>query len=577
MANYQEVMAKVDAAIKNKDLLKADALLAKLNANKGKRTVDSLVKHGLTLQNINQLAEAIAVFEMAVEKERSLVEKVKILNRIADLIYMQKGPLSTEKEMLEVKKVLEKSVAIDPGITAAQTRVKLCNICYNLGDYSELENHAKNLQLFPVFSNQASLWLAVAYFFHDSKVQGLNNVSYVEKNIDDLNDHDLFWLLAILMQYQELERAQRVIDFAVANNKSNPTLIENQAQIHLENKAYQSVIDLLDEKTLKTIENPGVARRASFSKAKSYEAVKDYASAFVCFTQMNKLAEDSYSGLTDKSSFKGFRAVDLDHLPVSDPDLKHYKPVFMVGFPRSGTTLLDTILDTQDQVRTLSETDGIVWCSKKMLEFKKRYPEDVCALSVGEIDKLRNIYFKFNQQYLPDLDHSSIVIDKLPLNLIHLPFILTLFPDAKIILSLRHPLDVIMSCFQQDFVLNREMAWFTSLENTFTRYSEVMGLFEYYRAKLPLNLLIVRYEDLVNNIEDEAEKVFDFLSVKADERYKEFHTINQGKLMQTPSRSQVTQPLYRSSKYKWKKYVEYLQPYIPSVERFIERYGYDVD
>ena len=169
---------------------------------------------------------------------------------------------------------------------------------------------------------------------------------------------------------------------------------------------------------------------------------------------------------------------------------------------------------------------------------------------------------------------ARVVIDKLPLNIIHLPLIATLFPNPKIIFSLRHPADVCLSCFQQNFLLNAAMAFFTELGSAFERYRDVMMLFERYRNELKLDLHTVRYEELVQDLDGVARGVFDYLGIEGDEAYRDFHRRNQEKLIATPSKEQVSQPIYQSSRERWRNYERELEPHLPIVQDLINAYGY---
>ena len=118
------------------------------------------------------------------------------------------------------------------------------------------------------------------------------------------------------------------------------------------------------------------------------------------------------------------------------------------------------------------------------------------------------------------------------------------------------------------------MFHFTSLESCFSRYHDVMSLFEAYRASLDLRIHTVRYEDLIADLEGIAQGVFEFLGVAPDDAYLDFHTRNRERLIATPSSSQVTRPMYRTSRNRWQKYSEVLKPFMPIVADFIDRYGY---
>ena len=195
----------------------------------------------------------------------------------------------------------------------------------------------------------------------------------------------------------------------------------------------------------------------------------------------------------------------------------------MIGFPRSGTTLLESVLDTQDDIHTHSETQGIQKAISLLRSWGMRYPQDLGSLTVNQIRDLRSIYFDHNKHLDPQNMRYSLVVDKLPLNILHVPLILALFPSAKFLLSLRHPFDVCLSCFQQNFEISNEMAHFTDLEDTFRRYATVMSQFEKFRSSLKFPLLIVRYEEMVADFDKAVMNVFEFLGHEPGIEYKDFH------------------------------------------------------
>ena len=291
---------------------------------------------------------------------------------------------------------------------------------------------------------------------------------------------------------------------------------------------------------------------------------------------MNRTAQTEYSPVESSDHVRRYLDLKSLQLPRFDPvGPMPYVPTFMIGFPRSGTTLLETILDTQPGIRTLSEADAITAVRRQIGAMGKSYPEDLHLLTADEVNRLRDIYFDHNRAYIETGERVAVLIDKLPLNIIHVPLIQVLFPEARFILSLRHPADACLSCFQQDFLMNNEMIHFTDLKSCFLRYRDVMGLFERYRSNLKLSVYTVRYEELVTDLAGVAEGLFAFLGVKPDLRYREFHTINKDRLVATPSRSQVSRPLYRSSQNRWMNYRQEISPLLFIIQEFLDRYGYN--
>ena len=178
--------------------------------------------------------------------------------------------------------------------------------------------------------------------------------------------------------------------------------------------------------------------------------------------------------------------------PVSDAE-EH--PVFLIGFPRSGTTLLDQILDSHPGIQTLEEKPIIPTLVGEISKLPNGFPDALSNITQDHISQLRTHYSQIVSEYIHRQD-GTVLIDKLPLNTSLIPLIWMIFPQAKIILSLRHPCDVCLSCFMQDFEANEAMANFLTLEDTANLYSKVMGLWKRYEEIFPLDYHIIKYEDL---------------------------------------------------------------------------------
>jgi tetratricopeptide (TPR) repeat protein len=257
--------------------------------------------------------------------------------------------------------------------------------------------------------------------------------------------------------------------------------------------------------------------------------------------------------------------------PVSEAE-EH--PVFIIGFPRSGTTLLDQILDSHPGIQTLEEKPIIPTLVGEISKLPNGFPDALSNITQDHISQLRTHYSQLVSKYIHRQD-GTVLIDKLPLNTSLIPLIWMIFPQAKIILSLRHPCDVCLSCFMQDFEANEAMANFLSLENTANLYSKVMGLWKRYEEIFPLDYHIIKYEDLVADFESETRKTLDFLGVEWDDKVLKYndHARKRDRI-RTPSYHQVTRPIYQHAKYRWQKYTDQLDPIMETLKPFIEYFGY---
>ena len=150
-------------------------------------------------------------------------------------------------------------------------------------------------------------------------------------------------------------------------------------------------------------------------------------------------------------------------------------PAFLIGFPRSGTTLLERVIDSHPKIQTLEEQPMIRQLRDEVAQLSGGYPDALAHLSESQQKRLRKRYFKEVDARI-ERRPDSLIVDKMPLNTAHVALIHRVFPDARFILALRHPCDVCLSCFMQDFRPNYAMANFFTLESTITFYKAVMGL-----------------------------------------------------------------------------------------------------
>jgi tetratricopeptide (TPR) repeat protein len=260
----------------------------------------------------------------------------------------------------------------------------------------------------------------------------------------------------------------------------------------------------------------------------------------------------------------------------SEDGTRRAAPVFLVGFPRSGTTLLDQILDAHPDVQVIEERPLLRSLKISVDAMRDEYPRGLVRLSVEQRRELRERYRSevVKQGFDPA---DRIVVDKMPLNLVHIGLVNRIFPEAKIILALRHPADVVLSCFMQDFIPNGAMANFLTLDGTARLYDRVMTLWQRYREVLPLNVVEVRYENLIRDLRGEVEPVLNFLGLEWNEAQADpaAHALARGTI-RTPSYAQVTQPIYSSAADRWRRYDKYLAPVMPLLEKHIRYFGYSL-
>ena len=256
--------------------------------------------------------------------------------------------------------------------------------------------------------------------------------------------------------------------------------------------------------------------------------------------------------------------------PISNTtydDINHSNLVFLIGFPRSGTTLLDTILRSHSQTLVLEEKPYLLDIRHNF--YKNHKLSDI--LSIDETDKI-----KMQQQYFNAFEHKSdqLIIDKYPLNLIELGFIKTLFPKSKIVLAIRHPLDCIISCVMTAFKMNDGMVNFENIQTTAYFYNECFELLFKYFNYYEINYHIVKYENVITSFKDEISNLLKFLNLNYQENINNFQeTAKLRTKINTPSYDQVTQPLYSGSINRYKNFDE-IKNIKVDIKRWLKEFSY---
>ena len=252
-------------------------------------------------------------------------------------------------------------------------------------------------------------------------------------------------------------------------------------------------------------------------------------------------------------------------------------PVFLVGFPRSGTTLLEQILNAHPNIETLDERPVMEAVENRLREMPGGYPANLAALS-GELQQeLRDVYFDTLSKFIGGYDPAVTYVDKLPLNTMRAGLIHRLFPQAKFLLALRHPCDCVFSGFMQYFKTNAAMANFLDLEDAARFYVQAFDLWQQYRNVLPLDVTEVRYEDVVADFEGEARRVIDALGLDWTDEISAYREKAKSRLIKTPSYHQVVEPIYRRAKGRWENYAAYFGEAEEILAPYIHKFGYGPD
>ncbi|MEO7634735.1 MAG: sulfotransferase [Sphingomicrobium sp.] len=299
--------------------------------------------------------------------------------------------------------------------------------------------------------------------------------------------------------------------------------------------------------------------------------------AWAAFSTMNLEDRRAFpNAAAEADAYRGALESDLDGLTPTwaetwraVPSVAE-RPAFLIGFPRSGTTLLDTFLMGHEAVVVSEENPLLEGVSKKAGAVR-----GLARMAAPVVEELRAFYFELADQYIPGRA-GRLLLDKLPFALIAGPYIHRLFAGAPIIFVERHPCDVVLSCFFTRFHPAGPAAHFLDLEQTARLYDTMMRYWSRCRQLLPLNVHSVRYERLVADAPRELRAVADFLGLEWSDKLSEHHVSAHTRgFIRTPSYAQVIEPVYSRSVARWTRYRDQLQPVLPILAPWIAAFGYE--
>ena len=377
----------------------------------------------------------------------------------------------------------------------------------------------------------------------------------------------------LLENMNKVEELRALIADAEANGVSDPELSFLKAWALRRAGRFEEALPLAE--ALPSTINP--IRRAQLI-AEISDRTGDPNRAFKAFGEMNA-ASLAAAPVLNGPTYRELVAADAGLLTPervrkwtsvkvkSDPAA----PVFIVGFPRSGTTLLDTLLMNLPQLHVLEERPVLREVQEALGDARR-----LGKIDSAEANALRRRYFDALGQMQPPTPGATVV-DKFPLHMAEMPLIHRIFPDAKVIFVERHPYDAVLSCFMANFQLNAAMRSFTDLEEAALTYDAVFDAWTRATSLLPIAVHRVRYERMVTNLEDEMRPLLEFLELPWDPRVLDNQaSAAKREHIRTASYSQVTERIYRRAIARWERYREQMQPVIPILRPWAERMGYEI-
>jgi len=386
---------------------------------------------------------------------------------------------------------------------------------------------------------------------------------------------------------RKFTRAAELLDAAEKLAPGAPSVLLQRAVLQGRKGDYDAALADL-ELIEKTRQGRGLGPLEWTQKGQLLDKMGRYSEAFAAFAEGKRLLRE-FSGqrylaaeaeaLAQRlKSF--FTARRLGILPRAQKRIDVAQPLFVVGFPRSGTTMIEQTLSAHPEIAAGDElpvVNEITALLPRMLASPLAYPDSLCELWMGDqaegLDNLRDYYLQRARQLGAVQPGKRLFTDKMPLNETHLGLIGLLFPEAPIVHVVRHPLDIALSVFSNHLTHGFYCAY--ELETIAKHYVLVMDLVEHYLREMKLKYLRVRYEDVISDQERRVREILAFVGVDYDPRCLAFH--DNERYARTASYAQVTEKLYDRSVRRYRAYRQQLAPIAATLAPAARRLGYEMD
>ncbi len=371
-------------------------------------------------------------------------------------------------------------------------------------------------------------------------------------------------------------------DFALRALQVAPTLAEAHGCVAAADISQGRTDQALDRAStlLKDPQLPALDRVDALGiQGDAWDRQGDYRQAFAAYAKRNQLLQDHYrSGFEEGPRAMAYvqaLTATIERLPHNGVALgvEHHgpQPVFLVGFPRSGTTLLEVVLDGHPKVATLDEQEFLL----PGVHLYLSDPADLGALwraSDSDLEPLRTAYWAAVRGRGID-PAERLVVDKYPLNLLKLPLIARLFPGARVVYAQRDPRDVVLSVFRRRFRMSAPMYELLTLDGAARFYAAVEHLMQQLLPRLGLAVHTVRHESVVADLPGEVGRLCDFLGIEWTDSMADFAGRSRTRRSATPSTAQLGVGLDSRGIGHWRYYSFALEAVVPHLQSALSRYG----
>lgn len=312
------------------------------------------------------------------------------------------------------------------------------------------------------------------------------------------------------------------------------------------------------EETLKEDMSDIERSQIHFALGKAYEVKKDFDNSFNNYFKGNEVKKGLIKYSSDDTTDNTKRILDFFNLETirdfSKSSTVDQDPIFILGMPRSGSTLVDQIISSHSKVDGTQELPNIIKIASELNSNNQNtYPEILKELDESKLSEMGNNYLS---ETTWARKNAPFFIDKMPNNFIHIGLIKTILPNAKIIDTRRDPMDTCFSCYKQFFARGQLFTY--SLEDLGNYYTDYIKAMNHWHNVYGKDIFTVHYDNVINKTEETIRELIDYCNLPFEKECLEFY--KSSRPVKTPSAEQVRQPIYKSGLNYWKNYEKHLVP-----------------
>ena len=414
---------------------------------------------------------------------------------------------------------------------------------------------------------------ALGEFFHKTG-NGLKAIRYLKQAIAAAppgDKGDIEKLLAdSLSSLGEIDEAERLYQALSADERHGRFALVQIANLR-KHKTDSSIFETLQREVRDAAASPSDLMRLHLAIGRIYENSGEYAKAFEHFAQSKSSLLNQFDlgrfRMTVDNIIEDYRPNVLQRFEgYGDPSRL---PVFVVGMPRSGTTLTEQIIAAHPKGGGAGELKRVGRMQTGLSE-EKRPTRLFERMVEGGPDRCRELATRYVSMLKFLAPGAKRVVDKMPHNFVALGFISLFFPNARIVHCIRNPADNFISAFQNAMHVNHGYSY--AMEDYALYYKEYLRLMRHWQWLLPGRIFTLRYEELAANPEEKTRQLLEFLGLPWDSRCLRFH--ERGAMVKTFSRQQVREAVHRGSVERWRNYEEQLQPLLEVLKDEMGLSGY---